>query len=189
MKRKQTRDSSYGAEHCSAGLFFMRSCACHPCSSQPHPEHVPHCWLQGLSDYSKSQPFIFLWLHHFSRNNILTSLIICMESVEVLAATWHTEIDSQKDQISFSIVGRWVMMYHLLINLPGAQAHVLDPHLLLFSLSPNSFLSGSLNHLGYTFVHCCCVFIWIHVFFRKQSKKGSLECPACLFAVLVAFNK
>lgn len=50
------------------------------------------------------QRFIILLLI-FSHNNILTSLIICMESVEVLAATWHTKIDSQKDQIRFRNVG------------------------------------------------------------------------------------
>lgn len=50
------------------------------------------------------QGFIILLLI-FSHNNILTSLIICMESVEVLAATWHTKIDSQKDQIRFRNVG------------------------------------------------------------------------------------
>lgn len=122
----------------------------------------------------KSQAFIFLWFHHFSCNNILTRLIIRMESVEVLAATWHTEIDSQKDQISFPIVGRGMMMYHLLINLPGAQTDTRlgSSSTSFLSLLPNSSLSGSLHHLGYTFVHCCFILIWIHVFFRKQSKKG-----------------
>lgn len=39
-----------------------------------------------------------------------------MESVEVLAATWHTKIDSPKDQIRFRNVGGEVMIYNLLIN-------------------------------------------------------------------------
>lgn len=49
----------------------------------------------------KVQRFIILRLNHFSHNNILTSLIILMESMAVLAATWHTKIDSPKDQICF----------------------------------------------------------------------------------------
>lgn len=66
------------------------------------------------------QGFIILLLI-FSHNNILTSLIICMESVEVLAATWHTKIDSQKDQIRFRNVGGEERRCNLLINHAGEQ--------------------------------------------------------------------
>lgn len=132
---------------------WCRTCFSRPPVSLPFSVSSWACsplpdFFRGFTDDSKSRDSLSSY-SFFSHNNILTSLIICMESVEVLAATWHTKIDSQKDQIRFRKCWRRKRgdVICLLIMQENRQRNVSALHLLL-SLSSNPFLSEYPNHFG-----------------------------------------